>query len=126
MAGLADQFEKLKQRKELLVILIFLFVIIVFWISFGLFSSQQKSGISAEQKKVSQPLSPSIDSSVIEKLELKKSYSAAELRDFPIFIITESQGEAVLIDSREDLPPEVVLPPEIEGELQQQEEDFGL
>lgn len=121
--NLQDQLEKLRHRRDLLTILLFLFVIIVFWIGIGIFSSQQKSGISAEQRKVSQPLNPSLDTSVIEKLELKEQYSLNDLRDFSIFVVTDSQGQAVLVDTREGAGNvDVVLPPSLEGQLQELEQ----
>jgi len=123
MARFPDQLRRLRQRRELLIISLFLFVIIIFWIAIGIFSSQQRSGISAEQRELAQPLSPSLDTSVIERLELKKIYPVEELQDFPIFVITDNQGQAVLIDARETAGSEsVVLPSDLELELQQLEE----
>lgn len=100
MSLLADQLQNLRQRRELLIILLFLFVITIFWIGLGIFSSQQKSGISAEQLRLAQPLSPNLDVGVIEKLERKNIYTESELNDFPIFVVTDNQGRAVLIDAR--------------------------
>ena len=118
-----DQLARLRNRRDLLAILLFLLVIIVFWIGLGIFSSQQKSGISATQRQISQPLNPSLDTSVIEKLELKDVYSEAELRDFSIFVVTDSQGQAVLVDAREEGGNiDVVLPPSLEGDIGELEE----
>ena len=67
--NLQDQLKKLRQKKELLIILLFLFVIVVFWIGLSIFSSQQTSGISPEQRELAAPLSPDLNVTVIEKLE---------------------------------------------------------
>ena len=101
---LQEQLKKLKQRKELLVILLFLFVIIIFWIGLGLFSSQQKLGITPEQKKMSQPLTPNIDITTLEKLEQKKKYSDYELQDFPIYMLYQDGAEIKKINVRDGLP----------------------
>ena len=100
---LQDQLKKLKQRKELLVILIFFFVIVIFWISIGLFTSQQKLGITPEQKKLSLPLTPNIDVATLEKLEQKKKYTDYELADFPIYVLYQD-GEGIRrVDARDGL-----------------------
>jgi len=101
---LQDQIKKLKQRKELLVILMFFFVIVIFWISIGLFSSQQKLGITPEQKLLSAPLTPNIDVATLEKLEQKKKFTDYELLDFPIYILYENAGEVKKIDVKDGLP----------------------
>jgi hypothetical protein len=101
---LQDQIKKLKQRKELLVILMFFFVIVIFWIGIGLFSSQQKLGITPEQKKLSSPLTPNIDVATLEKLEQKKKFTDYELLDFPIYILYQDGGEIKKIDVKDGLP----------------------
>ncbi len=119
MATLPAPLQRLQQRKELLVIFLFLFVIAVFWISLGIFSSQKRTAISAQQRQLAQPLSPALDESVIVNLENKTVYSQSELADFPIFAVTDSQGQPVLINVREGAGQDnVLLPPGIEDELQ--------
>lgn len=93
-----DQLKKLKQRKELLMIFMFLFVIVLFWIGLSIFSSQQKLGITAEQKKLALPLSPNIEISVVEKLEKKKWYEDWELQDFPVYAVLQSTGVPDTVD----------------------------
>lgn len=95
-----DQFKKLRQRKEFLIILLFLFVIIIFWIGLGMFSSQQKLGITPEQKKLSLPLSPNIDIATLEKLEQKREFQDYELQDFPIYGFYQDVGVVEKIDLR--------------------------
>ena len=119
MATLPAPLQRSQQRKELLVIFLFLFVIAVFWISLGIFSSQKRTAISAQQRQLAQPLSPALDESVIVNLENKTVYSQSELADFPIFAVTDSQGQPVLINVREGAGQDnVLLPPGIEDELQ--------
>jgi ABC-type Na+ efflux pump permease subunit len=124
--NLNDQLKNLQQRKELLVILLFLFVIVILWIAIDVFSSQQRSGISAQQKKIAQPLSPNLDTAVLDKLNQKTIYTAEELADFPIFIVEDDQGQQVLIDARtgSSADGEVALPEDLEGALEEIEADL--
>jgi ABC-type Na+ efflux pump permease subunit len=103
---LQDQLKNLKKRKEILIILLFLFVIVIFWIGLSLFSSQQKLGITPEQKKLSQPLTPNIDVTTLEKIEKKKKYTDYELQNFPIYVNYESNGVIRKIDVSDGYPDE--------------------
>mgnify|MGYP006921601114 CR=1 FL=1 len=103
---LQDQLKNLKKRKEILIILLFLFVIVIFWIGLSLFSSQQKLGITPEQKKLSQPLTPNIDVTTLEKIEKKKKYTDYELQNFPIYVNYESNGVTRKIDVSDGYPDE--------------------
>ena len=103
-----DQLKKLQQRKELLMIFVFLFVIVLFWIGLSIFSSQQKLGITAEQKKLALPLSPNIEVSVVEKLEQKKWYEDWELQGFPVYAVLQSTGVSDTVDIT-NLPPPASL-----------------
>ncbi|NCN45307.1 MAG: hypothetical protein COU63_01135 [Candidatus Pacebacteria bacterium CG10_big_fil_rev_8_21_14_0_10_36_11] len=99
-----DQIGKLKQRKEILIILLFLFVIVIFWIGLGLFTSQQKLGITPEQKKMSAPLTPNIDIDTLDKIEQKRKFSDYELQDFPIYVMYQNAGKLERIDMRKGIP----------------------
>lgn len=104
-----DQLKSLQKRKELLIILLFLFVIIIFWIGLSLFTSQQKLGITPEQKKLAQPLTPNISISVLEKVEQKRVFSEFELQDFPIYALYQDGGITTVIDVRDGLPDKDLL-----------------
>ncbi len=104
-----DQLKSLQKRKELLIILLFLFVIIIFWIGLSLFTSQQKLGITSEQKKLAQPLTPNINISVLEKVEQKRVFSEFELQDFPIYALYQDGGTTKVIDIRVGLPDENLI-----------------
>lgn len=101
---LQDQLKKLRRRKEILIILLFLFVIVIFWIGLSLFSSQQKLGITPEQKKLSQPLTPNIDVATLEKIERKQKFSEYELQGFPIYVNYQTGGSTTKIDVSEGFP----------------------
>jgi hypothetical protein len=125
--SLADQLKNLQQRKDLLVIFLLFFVIVIFWITIGLLTSQQRSGISSTQRQLAQPLSPNLDASVIDDLEQKNSYSPAELAEFPIFVVEENQP-LVSTQSSEDgavsQDQQIILPPELQGALDQLEDEL--
>ncbi len=104
---LQDQLKGLKKRKEILVILIFLFVIVIFWIGLSLFSSQEKLGITPEQKKMSQPLTPNLNVATLEKLEQKKKYSEFELKNFPVYSLFQNGGVLEVVDVSQGLPEDL-------------------
>ncbi|OGJ37553.1 MAG: hypothetical protein A2383_00850 [Candidatus Pacebacteria bacterium RIFOXYB1_FULL_39_46] len=125
--NLNDQLKKLQQRKDLLIIFLLFFVISIFWIAIDVLSSQQKTGISAEQRQLAKPLSPSLDSQVIEDLEQKIIYSESELRNFPIYVINPNQAVTMTqttesADETTSQDQQITLPMELEGALNQLEE----
>jgi hypothetical protein len=77
----------LYKRQQILQLATFTLVTIFIWIGFSLFRSQKKTSISAEQTLLSQPLTPSINTQVIESLEQKNHYTQEQLQDFPIYKI---------------------------------------
>ncbi|HCR81718.1 MAG: hypothetical protein UX28_C0001G0080 [Candidatus Pacebacteria bacterium GW2011_GWA1_46_10] len=119
-----SQFKRLQQRKELLVILLFLFVIIIFWIALSVLSSQQTVGITTEQKALSAPLSPNLNRAVIEKLEQKKGYSLEELADFPVHTIQTPVSVRTVTVTGNTESESVVLPEELENTLESIEQAF--
>lgn len=118
----ANPLKRLQQRKELLAILLFFFVIVIFWIGLSILASQQQSGITGEQRQAAQPLSPSLNTQVIEALENKRMYSASDLESFPI-MQTPAAGSVVTVEETVGLD-RVVLPEDLEGQIQILEENL--
>lgn len=81
------QLANLRQRQEILAILIFSLVTIMLWVALELVSSQQRSSISAELQRLALPLTPTIQTQVIDELEQKRHYGDNELLSFPIYRI---------------------------------------
>lgn len=81
------QLANLRQRQEILAILIFSLVTIMVWVALDLLSSQQRNTISAELQRLALPLTPTIQTQVIDELEQKKHYGESELLSFPIYRI---------------------------------------
>ncbi len=101
-------FQKLKQQQQLLAILIFGLVAVIFWIAVTIFTSQRRQSISAELQQLAKPLTPSIDETVLNRIEDKRAYSQEELAAFPIYRLVQSQaggGEIVVAVGEE--PPTV-------------------
>lgn len=106
------QLQNLRNRKELLVIMIFLLVIVVLWIVGGILSSQRSLGITPEQRRLAEPLSPALDAVVIQKLEQKRAYNESELSAFPLYVTQgEPSSDSSLVPTEEANEPEV--PPEL-------------
>jgi hypothetical protein len=127
-ADFQTQLKNLRLRKEVLVIMLFLLVIAVFWIGLSIFTSQRQTGISPEQQQLAQPLTPVLDTAVIDRLEQKRMYGPEELTDFPIFVVEApqdpSQFVAPLTSQESEAPAgsNVILPDTIEGDVEQAEQ----
>jgi hypothetical protein len=100
----SNKIAQLRQRQRLLQILIFSLITITIWVTFSLFRSQKKTIISAEQKKLAEPLNPTIKTEVLEKLQQKRVFTENELNDFPIYKVLISrdgkQSEVVTIETK--------------------------
>lgn len=95
---LRQDLEKLKTNRTFLIVLILLFVCAIFWTSLSLFSSQNDTKISTEQKKLAQPLNPNLDLRTISQLETKKYFSDVELSNFQIFkLITDGASASRVV-----------------------------
>jgi hypothetical protein len=95
---MAVTVDTLKHKQWFLRILIFSLVTAMIWVGVSLFRSQQKTAISDELQKLSQPLNPNIDTETLSRIEAKKSYSAEELRDFPVYrVIRLKNGEEKVV-----------------------------
>lgn len=76
---------KLKHSQQFLAIAVLFFACAIVWVIFSLFSSQQTTTITANQKKLAQPLTPIIDIEAIDELENKTYFSEEELAGFTIY-----------------------------------------
>lgn len=112
-----NRFERdlqgLKRNQYFLYFMIFSLVTIVIWVGIGLLSSQKKTQISPELKKLATPLNPNLDLQAVIELEGKKAYNATELRDFPIYkllINKDGSQEVVTLDVLLDANKAPVVP----------------
>lgn len=94
-----SELSRLKQRKDLLTILVLLFVCAFAWAIVSVFSAQKKSTISPDLVKLSKPLSPLLDTAVLDTLEGRRQFSDDELVNFPIYKIytnSTTQKESIV------------------------------
>ncbi len=91
--------KKLQQKQALLRALIFSFVTIIIWIGFSIFRTQQTTGISPELLKLAEPINPNIDITVLDRLEAKRSFTTAELTNFPINRLIVENGIEKIVRS---------------------------
>ena len=90
-ATIQRDLKKLRQNKQFLAILILLFVVLLFWVTISLITSQTTEKISPELQKLSQPLTPVIDKKIFERISTKRKYSEQELSGFTIFKVLVSK-----------------------------------
>jgi hypothetical protein len=75
----------LRTNQQFLAIAILFLVSVIVWVGYGLITSQQVVNISAEQKMLAQPLTPTLDISVVSELEQKPYFEPSVLNDFTIY-----------------------------------------
>lgn len=79
------QFAILKHKRQMLTILVLLFICVIGWVVVSLFAAQQKTKIDNKLLKYAQPLTANLDLATLNSLEEKRSFTEAELSNFPIF-----------------------------------------
>ena len=89
-----EEISKLKKNRQFLAVAIFLFIGVFFWIAVTLFNSQTQDKISPELLTLAKPLNPNLQIEVLNSIEAKRQYSAAELSSFVIYkILTDRSGK---------------------------------
>lgn len=92
------QLTSLQRNQTFLKILIFTLVTVIIWVGMTLFRTQRSTEISPELIKLSEPLNPNINLTIVERVEQKRSLSPEELADFPIYSLFVSKtGEEQLV-----------------------------
>jgi hypothetical protein len=85
------QFAILKHKRQMLTILVLLFICVIGWVVVSLFAAQQKTKIDSKLLKYAQPLTANLDLATLNSLEEKRSFTEAELSNFPIFRVFTDQ-----------------------------------
>lgn len=90
---------KLYRQQRLLQIGVFSLVTVMIWMGFGLLRSQRTTSITKELRDLALPLTPDIDTQVLQEIQQKRAYSENELSDFPIYkiIISEENQESSVV-----------------------------
>lgn len=101
-----EEIARIKQSRQFMVISILLFAVVLVWVTVSLFTSQQKTTITAAQKEMAKPLQPNLDISVIDSLKAEKFYSDSDLAFFTIYKVVKNpnsgQHVVVPIDTPEE------------------------
>jgi hypothetical protein len=86
-----DQLTALRKQQFLLGILVFSFVTVMVWAASSLFQTQRETKIDPALIKLARSLNPTINQEILSKIEEKRSFSAGELSNFPIYKLTITQ-----------------------------------
>ncbi|MBD3250471.1 MAG: hypothetical protein GF381_02805 [Candidatus Pacebacteria bacterium] len=93
MSLIQQQFNKYKQQKSVLALMIFTFVIVIFWAGLKIFESQLKVFDDRELIELAKPLTPRIDEKLFDQIEQEATYSQQELQSFEIYTLrTQNDG----------------------------------
>jgi len=110
--------EKMRHQQQVLAILVFTFVAIIFWVGVSLFTSQQKTGVSNDLLRLAKPLTPTINQEVVQRLREQGVFFDSQLQDFPIYMIMKDKNH---VEQMVEIGTEPE--PEVEVETPQLQED---
>lgn len=105
--SLTSQLQNLKHKNQLMTILVLLLVCVFSWGIASIFSSQRGSKLPADLAKLAKPLNPNLDTTILNTLEAKRTFTEEELAAFQIFKIVVdpvTQKERIL-----DINDEIVV-----------------
>lgn len=86
-----SELNKLRHNQQFMAIAILLFASVMVWVAFGLFSSQKSTRVTSQQKQQAQPLTPTLDTTVLDTLEGKTYFSESELESFTIYQLVSAE-----------------------------------
>jgi hypothetical protein len=86
------QLENIQRQKKLLIGLILFFVVIIFWLIISIFITQRRTLVSSELMKLAQPLVPSLNREVLDRLEDKAYFSDNQLDRFSIYVLVDDRS----------------------------------
>lgn len=85
------QFKNLQRQRKLLAALVLGIVVALVWVMMSIFSSQQTYQISAELRTLAKPITPDLNDEVLKRIEAKYLLSNSDLKDFPIYKLTQDE-----------------------------------
>jgi hypothetical protein len=119
----AKQLEKIRSDKKLLIILIFSMVAIFVWIAVSLLTASKKQLASPDLTKMAEPLVPTLDQELLDKLGGQQYFDSEQLGTFPIYVLVElDSGEHSLVN----VVNQSVQDFSIQREAEKQELDAGV
>ncbi len=90
-----NQLEKLKKEKKLFLVLIFVLAAIVVWVLVSILITKKTTGITPEMKKMAEPLNPNLNTSLLDRLDKKKSFNQSQLESFPIYVLVQDSESEI-------------------------------
>lgn len=115
------QLENIQRQKKLLIALILFFVVIIFWLIISIFITQRRTLVGSELIRLAQPLVPSLNREVLEKLEDKKHFSDDQLDRFSIYVLVDDRS-AQALQIMDIIDDSIVVIDDIGEDAQQEEE----
>lgn len=98
MTNIQSQLKSLQNNQKLLGLLIFSLITVVIWIGISLITSQTSTAISSEELALAAPMDPSINTTVLDQIALKRTYPSPDLANFPIFIVLNESTSTSILD----------------------------
>lgn len=95
--SLHNEFKQLHRNRVLLVGAILLLVCVIAFVSVQIAVSKTTEQITPQQRRFASALTPSFDTSVLEKLESKRYYTDEELSSFTIYKLFEDSRSSSLL-----------------------------
>lgn len=86
-----SDINRLHLSKQVLIVLVLLFVALIVWTFATIATSQNKNTISPDLIRLSQPLNPTLDRDILAELTQKEYYSEEDITSFPIYKISKKQ-----------------------------------
>jgi hypothetical protein len=77
----------LRHRQQLLYVMVFSLATVVVWVGVGLLRSQRSTQLSAQQRELAAPLTPTLNRTVLTTLSNKRQPSDSELLNFPLYLV---------------------------------------
>ncbi|NCN83094.1 MAG: hypothetical protein GW947_03955 [Candidatus Pacebacteria bacterium] len=110
----AKELQKIRKSQKVLTVFVLLFVLVIVWGIVTLFAAKQETKIDNQILLLAKPLNPTIDTSQFAKMQLKRSFSDAELANFPIYqlLTNEKTREEVVVPlgvTKKDLSEQIVV-----------------
>ena len=110
----AKELQKIRKSQKALTIFVLLFVLVIVWGIVTLFAAKQETKIDNQVLLLAKPLNPTIDTTQFAKMQLKRTFSDAELANFPIYqlLTNEKSREEVVVPlgvTKKDLDEQAVV-----------------
>lgn len=109
-----SQLSQLKQKRYVVSVMTLLMIGAVVWVSTSLLGTYRRTKIPPETQAMAKPLTPSLDLTVLEDIEQRRTFTSEELATFPIYKLiidpTTNRERIVPLDYQPTPSPITVVP----------------